>query len=258
MDVATTSLKGHEAYLHALDRALQVGLVASLAVHAALLGLLPSPFHHDHPLPRPLEVQLVEVPPPPASVVEPPVEPPAPVPVTRAAPPRPEPARSPKPIREPKPARERPVATPAPTVRETERPVTPVEAEKAVTSLPVSPTSAEPKEEKATAPGAKADGSDAGPVAPPSFRAAYLRNPEPPYPTVSRRLGEQGSVQLQVLVRPDGHVASVDVHRSSGFPRLDEAAAGAVREWRFVPAKRGTTPVEAVVIVPIVFKLEPE
>ena len=99
---------------------------------------------------------------------------------------------------------------------------------------------------------------EAVPETPPSFRAAYLRNPEPAYPTPSRRLGEQGTVQLRVLVSADGHATHVDIHRSSGFPRLDEAAAQAVREWRFVPAKRGATAVEAQVIVPIVFRLEAE
>ncbi len=36
---------------------------------------------------------------------------------------------------------------------------------------------------------------------------------------------------------------------------VDRAAEQAVSRWRFVPAKRGDTPVEAWVLVPIVFKL---
>jgi protein TonB len=37
---------------------------------------------------------------------------------------------------------------------------------------------------------------------------------------------------------------------------LDEAAVSAVEGWRFVPAKRGDTPVASTVMVPINFKLD--
>jgi protein TonB len=73
------------------------------------------------------------------------------------------------------------------------------------------------------------------------FDAAYLQNPQPPYPSMSRRLGEEGKVLLKVRVLPDGNPASVDVEKSSSFGRLDEAARQAVARWRFVPAKRGTS-----------------
>ena len=38
--------------------------------------------------------------------------------------------------------------------------------------------------------------------------------------------------------------------------RLDEAAQKTVRNWRFIPAKRGDTAVQSFVLVPIIFKLE--
>ena len=38
--------------------------------------------------------------------------------------------------------------------------------------------------------------------------------------------------------------------------RLDRAAEDAVARWRFVPARRGESAVEAWVLVPIVFKLK--
>jgi len=264
MNAATMRLEGHDAYLHALNRALRVGLVLSFIVHAALVGMLPSPFHHDHPRTEALRVELVEVPPPAERAKRaeagPLVEQPKPVPIARPPPSKPEPIRSHKSIAEPKPAREQPVAPLTPAGPETDRLSTHVQPERAVTSMPVSPSGGDVKEKPETAPSTpfKDAGADAGPETPPSFRAGYLRNPEPPYPTASRRLGEQGTVQLRVLVTADGHAARVDVHRSSGSPRLDEAASAAVRAWRFVPAKRGATPVEAVVIVPIVFRLEVE
>jgi len=51
----------------------------------------------------------------------------------------------------------------------------------------------------------------------------------PIYPAISRRMGEQGSVTLQVLVGPDGQVQDVKVLQSSGFGRLDNAAIDAAR-----------------------------
>lgn len=90
----------------------------------------------------------------------------------------------------------------------------------------------------------------------PRFSADYLNNPPPVYPALSRRLGEQGQVMLRVLVRADGTPAEIAISDSSGSSRLDRAALEAVRRWRFVPARRGGTPVAAAVLVPISFTLE--
>lgn len=91
---------------------------------------------------------------------------------------------------------------------------------------------------------------------PARFDAAYLHNPRPNYPAVSRRLGEEGKVLLRVLVSPDGRAAAVNLEKSSNFERLDEAARQAVAQWRFVPAKHGDEAVEATIIIPLVFRLE--
>jgi protein TonB len=88
------------------------------------------------------------------------------------------------------------------------------------------------------------------------FDADYLRNPAPVYPPMSRRRGEQGEVRLLVAVSAAGVPERIEIRHSSGYPRLDEAAARAVREWRFVPARRGDRPVAASVVVPVVFRLE--
>lgn len=88
------------------------------------------------------------------------------------------------------------------------------------------------------------------------FDADYLRNPPPPYPPMSRRMGETGKVLLRVLVNADGTAANVELKTSSGSSRLDDSALRTVRRWRFVPAKRGDTPVQSWVVVPIIFKLE--
>ncbi|MCX7218379.1 MAG: TonB family protein [Burkholderiales bacterium] len=88
-----------------------------------------------------------------------------------------------------------------------------------------------------------------------SFDAAYLNNPAPAYPLISRRQGEFGKVLLLVQVTPHGTAAQVEIKQSCGFPRLDEAALEAVRKWHFVPARHGDVAVAASVVVPLSFKL---
>jgi protein TonB len=59
---------------------------------------------------------------------------------------------------------------------------------------------------------------------------------QPDYPPEARRQGEQGSLVLQVLVEPDGHVSDAKLVQSSGFPILDQAAlAGVKTNYRFAP-----------------------
>lgn len=61
----------------------------------------------------------------------------------------------------------------------------------------------------------------------------------PDYPSISKRLGEEGRVLVRVLIQADGSLAEVQVLKSSGHPRLDSAAVEHVqRDWRFVPARR--------------------
>lgn len=90
----------------------------------------------------------------------------------------------------------------------------------------------------------------------PRFDADYLDNPKPPYPIVSRRMGEQGRVVLRVQVRADGTAGEVRIATSSGSPRLDESALVTVQRWKFVPARRGTEAVAATVLVPVAFTLK--
>lgn len=91
------------------------------------------------------------------------------------------------------------------------------------------------------------------PVIEPRFDADYLDNPKPPYPRLSSKLGEAGRVFLRVLVKADGTVRELDLHKSSGYERLDSSALNTVRNWRFVPARQGSRPVDGWVIVPINF-----
>jgi len=88
------------------------------------------------------------------------------------------------------------------------------------------------------------------------FDADYLQNPKPEYPAISRRMREEGTVVLRVRVSAQGTSLVVEIKRSSGFVRLDEAARAAVERWRFVPARQGSEAIEATVLVPLRFSLD--
>jgi protein TonB len=78
---------------------------------------------------------------------------------------------------------------------------------------------------------------------------------EPVYPATSRRMGEEGTVRVRVLVDERGRPTTVNVMTSSGFSRLDQAALEAVKRWRFVAATDGNRPIQTWTQVAITFKL---
>ncbi|MFH1869847.1 MAG: TonB family protein [Pseudomonadota bacterium] len=171
-------------------------------------------------LPAPLAVLSVSLLPP-AAVVQPKPEivPPRPKPVARRPQPVAQPTQLAAPVEAPAPT---PIAVaPAPTIVAAPAPVAPA------------PVATQPR-----------------------FDADYLDNPKPVYPAISRRLSEQGRVVLRVQVEADGRAAEVQLHSSSGSPRLDQSALDTVRRWQFVPARLGPTPTAAWVLVPIAFTLK--
>ena len=89
----------------------------------------------------------------------------------------------------------------------------------------------------------------------PRSDAAYLNNKTPNYPVSARRRRLEGLVLLEVTVEPDGYPSLVDIKQSSGHRILDNAARGAVEDWRFVPAEENGQLITAKVDVPIRFTL---
>jgi len=77
----------------------------------------------------------------------------------------------------------------------------------------------------------------------PRVDASWAGNAAPRYPSVARRLGEQGEVRLDVHVGADGSVLDVRLRTSSGSAALDRSAIDAVRQWRFTPARSDGEPV---------------
>ena len=165
----------------------------------------------------------------------------------------------PVPIQPPQPEQPQPkaVESPRPVVQK-KKPVHPVMAIAPTPNTPPAEftappvAAAPPTPTTESRPTANAGSS----ISAPRFDAAYLENPRPKYPPLSRRLGEEGKVLLKVKVDSSGHPATVNLEKTSNFERLDEAARQAVLRWRFIPAKRGEESIEASVIVPVVFRLE--
>jgi TonB family protein len=101
------------------------------------------------------------------------------------------------------------------------------------------------------------------PIAPPSSLTSQgiqarnqLTNPKPLYPLVSRRMGEQGAVDLRLCLTYQGHIESVSVIKSSGYKRLDSSALETVKTWKFSPLEMVDASSFDCYRLPIHFKLE--
>jgi periplasmic protein TonB len=81
-----------------------------------------------------------------------------------------------------------------------------------------------------------------------------VREVKADYTEDARRRGVTGEVVMEVVVRRDGSVGSVQLLRGLE-PGLDERALNAVRLWKFTPAERQGVPVDVVVEVGMEFRL---
>lgn len=111
------------------------------------------------------------------------------------------------------------------------------------------------------APQAAAPAPAPAPPAPPStvtsdaLGTRMISGSPPRYPVECRRRKEQGVVELLLILGTDGRVETISVGKSSGFARLDDAALGAVRRWRWAPTMRDGAPVKVRGVVEIPFVL---
>lgn len=213
-------------------------LLLSLALHGALLYWVLQAMPGRAVLPQiaPVPIQAV-------LILPPAITPALTQPSVASSAPRPAPRRAARPIPHsaPKPAAAAILVAASSATAMASAPVAPAA---------VTPATVEPVATTATAPTAPPA------LEPARFDADYLNNPAPAYPMLSRRQGETGKVLLLVQVSAHGSAAQVEIKQGSGFPRLDQAALNAVRQWRFVPARRGDAAVAASVVVPITFRLD--
>ena len=87
-------------------------------------------------------------------------------------------------------------------------------------------------------------------------RPKYAENPKPVYPQEAKEKGHEGEVILRVEVLSNGQVGQIEVRRSSGYESLDRSALTTVKQWRFMPAKKGDIAVPLWVNIPIKFQLQ--
>jgi len=178
--------------------------------------------------------------------------------VSLIAPPAPEPVlvpiiEPPKPVVQPKPKLKKVVEQIKPIEEPTERLVE-ATTEEVKEETPPAPVQSVQEDMEAKAP-PKAEPVVEEKIEPPKFGVAYLHNPEPAYPRLSKRMGEEGRVLLHVLVDESGAASEVSIKKSSGSERLDQAALEAVQKWRFIPARKNNIALSAYVDVPIKFSL---
>ncbi|VVE76938.1 energy transducer TonB [Pandoraea sputorum] len=166
---------------------------------------------------------------------------PAPTP-PQPAPPKPQPEP-------PKPK----VAPPPPKPRE--QPKNAI-TQKAEPVAPPQQAQVEPVQNAApTPPAPPAPAPAPAPSGPIEGLAVKCDEPRVAYPTQSRRVGEEGTVTLRLVIDTRGVVSSANVVKSSGFPRLDQAARTAALAMRCAPPMQNGRAVEAAATKPFNFNL---
>jgi periplasmic protein TonB len=76
----------------------------------------------------------------------------------------------------------------------------------------------------------------------------------PVYPDIARLARIEGTVVMEAVLDPSGHVTQIRVIRS--IPLLDQAAIDAVRQWRYTPSVYNGRPVSVLMTITIRFTLQ--
>nr|WP_057929463.1 energy transducer TonB [Burkholderia ambifaria] len=189
--------------------------VGVLAAHAIMLTA--AWLHRNAPPPKSVEVQSIT-----AQFITP-----APIAqqvaaesIPQPAPPKPTPRVKPK--VEPKPVQKSAKPTPQPVAQSPAPSPTPAPAADP-TPAPAAPAPAAP----AAVPGpARETMQVSAPKNVPTLQCNFVK---PDYPSMSRRRGESGTAYVHFVVGVTGKLESVDLQKSSGYPRLDDAALDAMR-----------------------------
>jgi protein TonB len=76
----------------------------------------------------------------------------------------------------------------------------------------------------------------------------------PIYPDIARLARVEGTVIMEAMLDPSGHVTQLRVIKS--VPMLDQAALDAVRQWRYTPSLYYGRPVSVLMTVTVRFTLQ--
>ena len=232
---------------------LLIGVGLSVTLHASVLlwaAFKPVAVHDTN---RPVELQIVQLEPPPPPTPEPPkpVEPPKPKmkpPPIKVAEVKPQPVEPPPPIEE---AKEPP--KPVPLIVGISMSST---TSAGGFAAPVGNT-AYGKMEKAVAP------SEVKPYSAPRYVPPGAADREPEvarefkgaYPDEARRAGIEGVVQLRIVVDDEGRVVDVKMLNGPGYG-LNEAAREWIKKFVFKPAVKGGEAVSTTIVFNFRFLLD--
>jgi periplasmic protein TonB len=200
-----------------------LGAVITVHLLFFLLGL----WHNPRPDQKEIDVlqaELISPPPPPA-------------PPKNNTPPAPPPTKPPPKLLSVAPSQNKATSKPQEQVKE--RPqekseVTPTNKSEPTTSNESAKTP-DPVANTSSAKSSATVGTDAGAVELNQLIMVYRPDTEVFYPRLSKDIGEQGIVGVQMFINESGEVKSVNVVRSSGFTRLDNAAMQLASRIRFRP-----------------------
>jgi protein TonB len=207
-------------------RHIVVVLGAVILVHAGLLAWMVAV--RDRTIERPLESRTIT-----AELLSPEPQPVVPLAVLQPPPPHPvPPAAHAKPL-----ARTRPMASPAPLARapraESAAP-SPVAPSAPVLNVPA--PAAPAASATATATATAIATATASAIERPTLALSAPKNvshvdcniAKPDYPDPSKRRGENGTAIVRFVVGLSGRIEDIQLQKSSGYPRLDDAALGAI------------------------------
>ncbi len=112
------------------------------------------------------------------------------------------------------------------------------------------------QETPSTPPPSSLGGSSTGEPKSISMSQAQCSVPEPFYPGLSRRMGEEGKALVRLYINEAGAVERVQLAQSSGIQRLDQSALDAAMKARCKPFVEFGKPIKVSAIQPYIFRLE--
>jgi protein TonB len=83
----------------------------------------------------------------------------------------------------------------------------------------------------------------------------WVRKPVPSYPAMSKKLNESGTVVIAAYFSSNGLSKRAEIAKSSGFERLDRAAADAVLRSQITPISGASEETVRLFNAPISFTL---
>jgi protein TonB len=227
-----------------MNRRVVTAVAVVVALHVSLIVVMLS--KRDMPTPVALESHTIT-----AELLQP--EPVA-APVALQSTPTPVPP-PPKPV--PHVVREKPKVQPKPKPTPAPLPVAEAPSSHPVEAPAAAPT---PPAPPAPAPAPAAAAAQGKPTlalsAPKNVSHLDCRITQPDYPMLSRRRGESGTAYVHFVVGLTGRIENIELKKSSGYQRLDDAALAAMHDSTCKPYLENGAPVRAAYTQPFAFSLQ--